>query len=302
MNIRKPDWIKIKLSFNDNYAEVKKTLKIKKLHTVCEEALCPNINECWGEKTATIMIMGDICTRGCRFCNVKTGNPGGYLDPDEPRRVAEAIKEWNLKYVVITSVDRDDLPDGGALHFAKTIREIKKLNPQIFIEPLIPDFQGSIDSLKTVLDSEPDVLSHNVETVERLTPVVRDRRASYKISLKVLENSKKLKPHIYTKSSIMLGLGETEEEVIKTLKDLREVGVDIVTIGQYLRPSSHKKFLEVKEYIHPEKFEYYKEIALEMGFLYCASGPFVRSSYKAHEVFISGVIKKSPFINDFYAG
>ncbi|MEO0295457.1 MAG: lipoyl synthase, partial [candidate division WOR-3 bacterium] len=223
MNIRKPDWIKIKLSFNDNYAEVKKTLKIKKLHTVCEEALCPNINECWGEKTATIMIMGDICTRGCRFCNVKTGNPGGYLDPDEPRRVAEAIKEWNLKYVVITSVDRDDLPDGGALHFAKTIREIKKINPQIFIEPLIPDFQGSIDSLKTVLDSEPDVLSHNVETVERLTPVVRDRRASYKISLKVLENSKKLKPHIYTKSSIMLGLGETEEEVIKTLKDLREV-------------------------------------------------------------------------------
>lgn len=293
MNIRKPDWIKIKLSFNDSYAEVKKTLKIKKLHTVCEEALCPNINECWGQKTATIMIMGDVCTRGCRFCNVKTGNPGGYLDPDEPRRVAEAIKEWNLKYVVITSVDRDDLPDGGALHFAKTIKEIKKLNPQILVEPLIPDFQGSINSLKIVLDSEPDVLSHNVETVERLTPILRDRRASYRTSLKVLENSKKLKPDIYTKSSIMLGLGETEEEVIKTLKDLRDVGVDIVTIGQYLRPSSHKKYLEVKEYIHPEKFEYYKEIALEMGFLYCASGPFVRSSYKAHEVFISGIINKT---------
>lgn len=293
MNLRKPDWIKIKLSFNYNFLEVKKTLKIKKLHTVCEEALCPNINECWGERTATIMIMGDICTRGCRFCNVKTGNPGGYLDPDEPRRVAEAIKEWDLKYVVITSVDRDDLPDGGALHFANTIKEIKKLNPQILVEPLIPDFQGNVNSLKTILDSEPDVLSHNVETVERLTPYVRDKRASYITSLKVLKNSKKLRPDIYTKSSIMVGLGEKEEEVIKTLKDLRETGVDIVTIGQYLRPTSHKKFLEVKEYVHPEKFEYYKNIALEMGFLYCVSGPLVRSSYKAQEVFISGIIKKS---------
>ncbi len=236
--------------------------------------------------------MGDICTRGCRFCNVKTGNPKGYLDPEEPKRVAEAIREWNLKYVVITSVDRDDLPDGGANHFAKTVRKIKNLNPEILIEPLIPDFQGNLDSLKIVLDSNPDVLAHNVETVERLTPYVRDKRASYKTSLKVLENSKKLRPDIYTKSSIMVGLGEEEEEIIKTLKDLRETGVDIVTIGQYLRPSSHRKFLEVREYIHPEKFEYYKKIALEMGFLYCASGPFVRSSYKAYEVFALGIIKR----------
>jgi len=289
---RKPDWIKIKLSFNDKFVKVRKTLKIKKLHTVCEEALCPNINECWGEGTATIMIMGDVCTRACRFCNVKTGNPGGYLDPEEPYRVAEAVKEWGLKYVVLTSVDRDDLPDGGAYHFAKTIGAIKSLDSSILVEPLIPDFQGNINSLKIVLDANPDVLAHNVETVERLSPVVRDKRADYSLSLKVLENSKKLRPDIYTKSSIMVGLGEKEEEVIKTLKDLRNVGVDIVTIGQYLRPSSHKKFLEVKEYVHPEKFEYYKKIALEMGFLYCASGPFVRSSYKAAEAFLKGILRK----------
>jgi lipoic acid synthetase len=289
--IKKPDWIKIKLSFNEEFVKIRKTLKIKKLHTVCEEALCPNINECWGEGTATIMIMGDICTRGCRFCNVKTGNPGGYLDPEEPYRVAEAVKEWGLKYVVLTSVDRDDLPDGGAYHFAKTIRAIKSLDSSILVEPLIPDFQGNINSLKMVLDANPDVLAHNVETVERLSPAVRDKRANYSLSLKVLENSKKLRPDIYTKSSIMVGLGEKEEEVIKTLKDLRNVGVDIVTIGQYLRPSSHKKFFEVKEYVHPEKFEYYRKIALEIGFLYCASGPFVRSSYKAAEAFMLGILR-----------
>ncbi len=256
---------------------------------MCEEALCPNINECWGEKTATIMIMGDVCTRACRFCNVKTGNPKGFLDPEEPYRVGEAIKEWGLRYVVLTSVDRDDLIDGGAYHFAKTIRAIKSIDSSILVEPLIPDFQGNINSLKIVLEANPDVLAHNVETVERLSPFVRDKRASYSISLKVLENAKKLKPDIYTKSSIMVGLGEKEEEVIKTLKDLREIGVDIVTIGQYLRPSSHKKFLEVKEYVPPYKFEYYKKIALDMGFLYCASGPFVRSSYRAMEAFIQGI-------------
>ncbi len=289
---KKPEWIKSKLFHKEKFGKIRKTLKNKKLHTVCESALCPNINECWGGGTATIMIMGDICTRACRFCNIKTGNPRRILDPEEPERVAQTVKEWKLKYVVLTSVDRDDLPDGGAGHFAKTIRAIKSLNPGVFVEPLIPDFGGNIESLKIVLSANPDVLAHNIETVERLTPIVRDKRAGYLQSLKVLENSKKLRPDIYTKSSILVGLGEREKEVIKTLKDLRNAGVDIVTIGQYLRPSLHKKFLEVKEYVHPEKFEYYEKVALEMGFLYCASGPFVRSSYKAAEVFLEGVLRK----------
>ncbi|MEN3045585.1 MAG: lipoyl synthase [Candidatus Hydrothermales bacterium] len=285
MKEKKPDWFKIKLYFNENFAKVRKTLREKNLNTVCEEALCPNINECWGEGTATIMIMGEICTRGCRFCNVKTGNPKGYLDKEEPFRVAQAVKEWDLKYVVLTSVDRDDLPDGGAEHFAKTISHIKKLNPNTYVEALIPDFQGNLNSLKTVLDSEPDVLAHNVETVERLTPIVRDKRANYWQSIKILEEAKKYKPNIYTKSGLMVGLSETEEEVIKTLRDLRNAGVDIVTIGQYLRPSSDKKFLEVKEYVHPDKFNFYREKALELGFIYCAAGPLVRSSYKAYQAF-----------------
>ncbi|MEN3044880.1 MAG: lipoyl synthase [Candidatus Hydrothermales bacterium] len=291
MKVRKPDWIKIKLYSNENFVKIKKTLRDKNLNTVCEEALCPNINDCWGEGTATIMIMGEICTRGCRFCNVKTGNPKGYLDLNEPLKVAEAVKEWNLKYVVLTSVDRDDLPDGGAEHFAKTICHIKNLNPNTYVEALIPDFQGNLNSLKRVLDSEPDVLAHNVETVERLTPLVRDRRANYWRSIFILEKAKKYKPYIYTKSSIMVGLSETEDEVIKTLKDLRNAGVDVVTIGQYLRPSSNKKFIEVKEYVHPEKFNYYKEKALELGFIYCASGPFVRSSYKAYQAFYMSLRK-----------
>ncbi len=237
------------------------------------------------------MLMGAVCTRGCRFCAVTSGHPNGYLDPLEPWKVAQVISEWGLDYIVLTSVARDDLPDGGAEHFAKTIRAIKQLTPRTLVEVLIPDFRGDINALKTIVDAQPEVIGHNIETVERLTPRVRDRRASYRQSLAVLENVKKLDPTRYTKSSIMVGLGETDEEILQTMRDLRDVEVDILTIGQYLRPSA--RHLEVVEYVHPEKFAQWQEIGEALGFRYVASGPLVRSSYRAGEFFVKSLLRKS---------
>ena len=286
--IRKPVWIRVRAPSGENYVKFKQTLGVQKLHTVCEEAKCPNIAECWGTGTATIMIMGDTCTRGCRFCAVKGGKPSS-LDAEEPTRVARAIKEWGLRYVVITAVCRDDLEDGGAEHFAKTIRAVKILCPKIIVEPLIPDFVGNEDSIRKIIDSQPEVISHNIETVARLTPKVRDTRASYEQTLQVLKKIKDIDSKIYTKSSIMLGLGETKEEVVQTMTDLRSVGVNILTIGQYLQPTL--KHLPVVEYLTPEKFNTLKEIANVMGFIYVASGPMIRSSFKAGEFFLENIIK-----------
>ncbi len=285
----KPDWLKIRPPAGHNYIQIKETLRKHRLHTVCEEAHCPNVHECWGGGTATLMLMGDVCTRGCRFCAVASGHPNGYLDPLEPWKVAQVLSEWDLDYVVLTSVARDDLPDGGAEHFARTIRAIKEKTPQMLVEVLIPDFRGDIEALKKVVDAQPDVIDHNIETVERLTPKVRDRRATYCQSLTVLENVKKLDPTRYTKSSIMVGLGETEEEILQTMRDLRTISVDILTIGQYLRPS--QRHLEVVEYVRPERFAYWKEVGEAMGFRYVASGPLVRSSYRAGEFFIKSLLK-----------
>ncbi len=287
--IRKPEWLRVKAPAGENYTKVKQSLRSLNLHTVCEEARCPNISECWGTGTATIMIMGDICSRGCRFCAVNSGKPV-LLDAGEPKRVAKAIKEWRLRYVVITSVCRDDLDDGGAEHIAKTIKAIKLLCPTIIVESLIPDFRGDESSIKKIVTSEPEVISHNIETVPRLTPKVRDVRASYEQSLLVLKKIKDINSLIYTKSSIMLGLGETEEEVIQTIKNLRSVGVSILTIGQYLQPTL--KHLPIIEFIAPEKFNWFREIAEQMGFVYVASGPLVRSSYRAGEFFLEKICNK----------
>ena len=284
--IRKPVWLRVRAPAGENYTKVKQSLRSLNLHTVCEEARCPNISECWGAGTATIMIMGDICSRGCRFCAVNSGKPV-LLDTGEPERVAKAIKEWRLRYVVITSVCRDDLEDGGAEHIAKTIKAIKLLCPTIIVESLIPDFRGDDGSIKKIVKSKPEVISHNIETVPRLTPKVRDARASYEQSLLVLKKIKDINSLIYTKSSIMLGLGESEEEVIQTIKDLRSVGVSILTIGQYLQPTP--KHLPLIEFIAPEKFNWFREIAERMGFVYVASGPLVRSSYRAGEFFLEKI-------------
>ena len=286
---KKPEWLRVRPPAGENYAHLKGLLRSLDLHTVCEEAHCPNVWECWGGGTATIMLMGDTCTRGCRFCAVKSGNPHGILDIGEPQKVAIALAELDLSYVVLTSVDRDDLPDGGASHFARTIREIKARRPEMIVEALIPDFQGDPDSVSTVVGSGVDVLDHNVETVERLQARVRDPRANYRQSLKVLAGAKATRPGLFTKSSIMLGLGETKEEVSTTMRDLRTVGVDILTIGQYLRPSTWH--LPVDEYVPPEQFDRYREIGESLGFLYVASGPLVRSSYRAGEYFLERVIR-----------
>jgi lipoic acid synthetase len=287
--IRKPAWLRVSPPAGEIYTKVKQSLRSRDLHTVCEEARCPNISECWGTGTATIMIMGDICSRGCRFCAVNSGKPV-LLDPVEPRRVAEAIKEWGLGYVVITSVCRDDLQDGGAEHIAETIKAIKSLCPNIVVESLIPDFRGNDDSIKKIVKSRPVVISHNIETVKRLSSKIRDARASYEQSLSILKKCKEMNSAIYTKSSIMLGLGESEEEIIKTMRDLRSVGVDILTMGQYLRPTlTHTPVLE---YISPEQFNELREIAETMQFVYVASGPLVRSSYRAGEFFLEKIETK----------
>ena len=285
----KPDWIRVKLPTGDNYFRIKGLLRDADLHTVCEEANCPNIAECWGGGTATFMLMGDTCTRGCRFCNVKVGNPQQVLDVNEPAKIANTVKMLGLTYVVLTSVARDDLPDGGADHIAKTVEAIRKADPSMLVEVLIPDFLGNADSLKRVIASGAAVLAHNVETVRRLTNTIRDRRADYDQSLQVLKDAKAMKPDIITKSSIMLGLGETEEEVIGAMQDLRNNGVDALTLGQYLRPS--KGHLNVVEYVHPEVFERLRRVGEDMGFLYVASGPLVRSSYKAGEYFLERIIR-----------
>lgn len=286
---RKPEWLRVRPPAGESYVHLKSLFRSLDLHTVCEEAHCPNVWECWGGGTATIMLMGDTCTRGCRFCAVKSGNPHGVLDVDEPRKVAMALAEMDLSYVVLTSVDRDDLADGGAWHFARTVWEIKDRRPDMLVEALIPDFQGDLDAVRTVVDAGVDVLDHNIETVERLQGAVRDRRANYAQSLKVLRGAKGMRSDLFTKSSIMLGLGETREEVITTMQDLRANDVDILTLGQYLRPSGWH--LPVQEYVPPEAFEELRVAGEEMGFAYVAAGPLVRSSYRAGEFFLEKVIR-----------
>ncbi|HWM50982.1 MAG TPA: lipoyl synthase [Thermoplasmata archaeon] len=286
---RKPEWLRVRPPSGENYVHLKGLFRSLDLHTVCEEAHCPNVWECWGGGTATIMLMGDTCTRGCHFCAVKSGNPHGILDLDEPRKVAIALSDLDLTYVVLTSVDRDDLADGGASHFAKTVREIKDRRPDLLVEALIPDFQGDLEAVRSVVDAGVDVLDHNIETVERLQAVVRDRRANYGQSLRVLRGAKGMRDGLFTKSSIMLGLGETRDEVLETMRDLREADVDIVTLGQYLRPSDWH--LPVREYVPPETFDQLREAGEGMGFAYVAAGPLVRSSYRAGEFFLEKVIR-----------
>jgi len=292
---RKPEWLKIRPPSGDTYLSIKERVSELKLATVCQEASCPNIGECWGGGTATLMLMGDTCTRGCRFCHIKTAKNPNPLDPHEPEKVASTVEAMNLEYVVLTSVDRDDLEDGGSNHFGETIREIKRRTPKVIVEVLIPDFQGNVDQLRNVVDAGAEVVAHNIETVESLTPKVRDRRAKYRQSLKVLADIKAMSPQTFTKTSIMLGLGETREEVMQALRDLREVGCDIVTFGQYLQPT--QRHLKVVEFVHPSVFDEYKLLAEAEGFLYVASGPLVRSSYRAGEFFIKGVLEKQGRLN-----
>ena len=286
----KPKWLKVRLPGSPRYHDIKKRARALRLSTVCEEARCPNIGECWAGGTATFMVMGDTCTRGCRFCAVKTLKRPPPLDPFEPINVANAVAELDLDYVVITSVDRDDLSDGGASHFAACIRQIRRLAPKTKVEVLIPDFSGNVQNLQTVVDAGPEVVAQNIETVERLTHPVRDRKASYQTTLQVLENIKKLDENRLTKSSIMVGFGETRDEVLTTMRDLRAVDCDFLTLGQYLQPT--KKHLVVTDFIHPDVFAEYEALGLEMGFSYVASGPLVRSSYKAGEYFISRFIEQ----------
>jgi lipoic acid synthetase len=279
MHKPKPDWLRIKVQGDGRYKEVEKILENLSLNTVCEEANCPNRMECFNRKTATFMILGKICTRNCTFCNVEKGKPQP-VDENEPAHVAEAADRLNLRHMVITSVTRDDLPDGGAGHFAKVIREIRKLGKKVTVEVLIPDFRGSMEALNKVIDAMPEIINHNIETVSRLYPPVRPM-AVYKRSLDVLAAVKRKKRGILTKSGIMLGLGEKKEEVINVMEDLRSIDCDFLTIGQYLAPS--KKHHPVVEYVHPDIFEEYRKKANEMGFTYVASGPFVRSSYMAEK-------------------
>ncbi len=287
----KPDWLKIYPSSRVDFSKIRNALRKRGLSTVCEESHCPNMSECWhNEGTATFMLMGDTCTRGCRFCAVKTARRGLPLDPEEPVKLAEAIHEMGLDYAVITSVDRDDLPDGGSSHFASCIRKIHECHPKTRVEVLIPDFQGDEEALRKIIKEKPDIIAHNVETVERLQRRVRDLRTSYLQSLNVLAKIKEIEPQIYTKSAIMVGLGETEEEVLQAMKDLRENRCDILTIGQYLKPST--KFLPVCEYVRPDVFERYKKAGESLGFLYVAAGPFVRSSYRAGELFMKNILER----------
>lgn len=291
---RKPNWLRMDPPRGREFVDIRETLAKYDLHTVCEEASCPNMGECWSGRdgeggTATFMIMGDTCTRTCGFCDVATGG-GDPLDPDEPGNVANALREIGLDYAVITSVDRDDLPDQGAQHFAETIERIRAQAPDVLIEVLIPDFRGQMELVDKIIDAGPDVIAHNVETVERLQNRVRDPRAGYDQSLAVLERVAN-RSDIYTKSSVMLGLGEYDHELLETLEDLRQHSVDIVTLGQYLRPSTDH--LPIEEFVHPDKFAQWKRVAEdELDFLYCASGPLVRTSYKAGEFFVEAVLRE----------
>jgi lipoic acid synthetase len=289
--LRKPDWLKIKLPAGDEYDNVKQlkeTMRSRTLHTVCEEAKCPNIHECWANRTATFMILGDVCTRACRFCAVKSGLPTE-LDLQEPERVAEAAEQMGLRHCVVTSVARDDLADGGASIFAETIRAIRRRMPFCSVEVLIPDFFGNEESLRIVMDAKPDILNHNLETVERLSDRVRSK-AKYARSLELLARSKRMQPSIPTKSSIMVGVGETWDEILQTMDDLRQVDCDIMTIGQYLQPT--RQHLPVVAYYTPEQFAELKEEGMKRGFRHVESGPLVRSSYHAHEQVQSAQAKK----------
>jgi lipoic acid synthetase len=285
---KKPAWLRVPMPGGERYQRVRDTLRGLALHTVCQEASCPNVGECWGGGTATVMLMGDVCTRGCRFCHVKTAARPPPLDPDEPRHLAEAIAGLGLDYIVVTSVDRDDLPDGGAAHFAEAIVRLKRI-PGLLVEVLTPDFQGDAEAVRAVGRAGPDVFANNVETVRRLTPAVRDPRASYDQTLAVLARMKREFPRVVTKSSIMVGLGETDAELVETMKDLRAAGVGILTLGQYLRPSAWH--LPVVEWVTPERFAGFRETGLALGFRYVASGPLVRSSYRAAELFLRGEIE-----------
>jgi len=276
---RKPAWLRARLPSGAGYAEISRNVRAHGLATVCQESMCPNVGECWNNGTATLMLMGSVCTRACKFCAVDTGNPGGWLDANEPANAAESVRLMDLRYVVLTSVDRDDIADGGAAHYAACINKIRHVNARTSVEALTPDFRGSVDAVHTVVDAPLEVFAHNIETVERLTARVRDPRADYRQSLRVLEAAKCRRPEVLTKSSVMLGLGESEAEVLQVIEDLRSAGVDILTFGQYLRPTVNH--LPIERYVHPDEFLHYRELGLARGFTEVVSGPLVRSSYRA---------------------
>ena len=278
---RKPPWLKARAPTGTAFQGVRAMVREHRLATVCEEAKCPNIGECWNAGTATLMLMGAVCTRACRFCSVDTGNPRGWLDPDEPENAARTVELMRLGYVVLTSVNRDDLADGGAAHYAACVRAIRSRNPRVAVEALTPDFQGVLRDVATVVDSGVAVFAQNIETVRRLTHPVRDPRAGYEQTLAVLAHAKRHRPEVLTKSSLMLGLGESDEEIAATLADLRAAAVDIVTLGQYLRPTVNH--LPVERYVAPAQFDRYRDVALALGFLECVAGPLVRSSYRAEQ-------------------
>lgn len=290
----KPPWLKVRPpgdhAAEKEYQRLRTSLRGLGLSTVCEEARCPNIGECWGGGTATIMLMGDTCTRGCRFCNIKTSRAPPPLDSLEPEKVATAVAKWGLKYIVLTSVDRDDIPDGGADHIARTVEKLKQAQPDLLVETLSPDFSGDEACVDRVVTSGLDVFAHNVETVERLQRFVRDRRAGYAQTLRVLERSREIRPDIVTKTSIMLGVGESKAEIRQTMRDMLNAGVEVITLGQYLRPS--KRHLKVEQWVTPEEFDAWKVEGEQMGFSYVASGPLVRSSYRAGEFFLESLIRK----------
>ena len=279
---RKPKWLRIKSQNSSKFRELKEIVSHKKLHTVCEEAMCPNIQECWSHGTATFMLLGSVCTRACKFCAVDTGNPKGQIDGKEPEKVANSIAQMNLKYAVLTSVNRDDLEDGGAMHFAQTVVSIKKKAPGVIIEALVPDFLGKRESIETLLDSNVEVFAQNLETVNRLTHQVRDHRAGYEQTLEVLAYAKTYSPKTISKTSLMLGLGESEDELLESFNDIRSAGVDVLTLGQYMRPTINH--LPVERWYSPEEFQYMKKLALDIGFKEVASGPLVRSSYRADKI------------------
>ena len=287
----KPSWLKVRAPGGDVHHALKSTLRKLDLYTVCEEARCPNMGECWREGTATVMLLGDVCTRGCRFCSVTTGHPRGAVDGREPEHVARAIAAMGLTYVVLTMVNRDDLLDGGAGHVAATVRRLRELREDILIETLVGDFQGHGGPIDTVVDAAPDVFAHNIEVVSRLSRTIRDARCGYQQTIDVLRRAKQRAPERFTKSSIMVGIGETDDEVLQAMWDLRAAEVDIVTIGQYLRPTP--KHAPVDRYVTPEMFDQYRQAGLEMGFRFVASGPLVRSSYKAAEVFVSSMLREA---------
>lgn len=287
--VPKPKWIRAKLPTKKEFGEIKSLLRDQNLHTVCEEAFCPNRTECWESGTATFLLMGSFCTRRCKFCDVETRNPHQYLNQSEPENLAQAVRKLGLKYVVLTSVTRDDLSDGGAEHLSRCIKRVREKNSGVLVEILIPDFQGNMEALMKVVDCKPEVIGHNIETTEFLTPIVRDKKASFEQSINVLKNIKKLNSNIVTKSSMMLGFGETDEQILAALNELKDAKVDILTLGQYLQPS--RKHLEVVEYVEPRKFDYWNKMAQKMGFHYVISGPLVRSSYRAGEIYIQNFLK-----------